>query len=186
MKRTRHWFAQPAACRRWALAITSLIVSWGYIEDDAFIHIEFAQNLAHGRGFTFDGRHVYGDSSPAWVLLLAAFLRAGMSFVYAAKAASVLGWIACAVGVARLGSVLLAKPAYRAAWRLFVALNPFTLLWLYARMGRWPPRSAPGSWRRPWLRRFPVDGSRGSPTTWSKAWRHSYALSSCPSRSPPR
>jgi len=117
-----------------AVAMAWLVVSWGYVEDDALIHIEFAQNLAHGNGFTFDGKNVYGDSSPAWVLLLAGFLRAGLSLTYAAKAASILGVIVCAVGVARIGLVLLVRPAYRTALWLLVALHPFTLFWMFAGM----------------------------------------------------
>jgi len=145
-----------------ALAIGWLVVSWGYVEDDAFIHIEFAQNLNHGDGFTFDGKHVYGDSSPAWVLLLAALLRAGLSLTYAAKAASILGVIVCAVGVARLGSVLLGRPAYRRAWWLLVAFHPFTVYWMFAGMetlaavgvASWLLASivAPGTRPRPFLR----------------------------------
>ncbi len=38
--------------------------SWSYIEDDGFIHMEFARNLANGAGFSFDGRLIFADSSP--------------------------------------------------------------------------------------------------------------------------
>ena len=145
-----------------ALAITWLVVSWGYIEDDAFIHIEFAQNLAHGRGFTFDGRHVYGDTHRrgcfCWPRSSAPGCRSPMRPRPRAS-----GLIACAVGVARLGSVLLAKPAYRTAWGLFVRSIHSLCSGCLQGWRRWRPSdSAPGSWRQPWLRRFPVDGSRGS------------------------
>ena len=35
----------------------------GYWEDDAYIHLEFARSLARGRGFSFNGHVVYGDTS---------------------------------------------------------------------------------------------------------------------------
>ncbi len=39
--------------------------------DDTFIHLQFARNLAHGHGFSFNpGRQVPGSTSPLWVLLL--------------------------------------------------------------------------------------------------------------------
>src|ERR1700730_3554089 len=48
------------------------IHSWGYWEDDSFIHLEFARSLASGHGFSFNGAVVYGDTSPLWVFLLVA------------------------------------------------------------------------------------------------------------------
>jgi hypothetical protein len=47
--------------------------SFGYWEDDAWIHLEFARSLAAGRGFNFNGLVVYGDTSPLWVWLLDVF-----------------------------------------------------------------------------------------------------------------
>jgi hypothetical protein len=46
------------------------IHSWGYWEDDAYIHLEFARSVAAGHGFTFNGKVVYGDTAPLWVFLL--------------------------------------------------------------------------------------------------------------------
>src|SRR5579862_9650503 len=49
------------------------IHSWGYWEDDSFIHLEFARSLASGHGFAFNGSVVYGDTAPLWVMLLVGF-----------------------------------------------------------------------------------------------------------------
>ncbi len=43
-----------------------------YWEDDSYIHLEYARNFFEGRGFMFNGLVSNGDTSPVWVLLLAA------------------------------------------------------------------------------------------------------------------
>lgn len=43
-----------------------------YWEDDAYIHLEYARNFFEGRGFMFNGLVSNGDTSPVWVLMLAA------------------------------------------------------------------------------------------------------------------
>src|SRR5438093_2333742 len=44
----------------------------GFPMDDPYIHFQFARNLAHGAGFSFNpGEPTPGATSPLWVLLLA-------------------------------------------------------------------------------------------------------------------
>lgn len=70
----------------------------GFPLDDAWIHAQFARNLASGLGFTYTaGQWVSGSTAPAWTLLVAAgyFLIpnaviAGMTIGIALAAASVL------------------------------------------------------------------------------------------------
>jgi hypothetical protein len=57
------------------LTVVWFVHALGYWEDDAYIHLEFARSVAAGQGFSFNGHVVYGDTSPLWVLLLAAFHR---------------------------------------------------------------------------------------------------------------
>lgn len=46
--------------------------SLGFPLDDAWIHAQFARNLATGQGFTYTGtRWVAGSTAPAWTILLA-------------------------------------------------------------------------------------------------------------------
>jgi hypothetical protein len=55
----------------------------GFPLDDAWIHLQFARNLAEGAGFSFNpGVPVAGSTAPLWTLLLgAAFALAGPSIV---------------------------------------------------------------------------------------------------------
>jgi hypothetical protein len=67
----------PMLARLLLLVSALVCVAWfvhalGYWEDDAYIHLEFARSVATGKGFAFNGRVVYGDTSPLWVLLLVA------------------------------------------------------------------------------------------------------------------
>lgn len=57
-----------------------------YVTDDTFIHLQYARHLAHGEGFVFNtGEHVYGSTSPLWVLLLADAIAMGVDGLVASK-----------------------------------------------------------------------------------------------------
>ena len=80
MPSTDNFLEQPQAASRarYLLLLLSalwcvywFIHAWHYWEDDAYIHLEFARNVAAGHGFAFNGRVVAGDTAPLWVLLLA-------------------------------------------------------------------------------------------------------------------
>jgi hypothetical protein len=67
---------------RWAIPVLALwlllwvVLSWAGVQDDAFIHLRYADNLFHTHLITYDGVHPnYGASSLLYVYLLA-FLRA--------------------------------------------------------------------------------------------------------------
>src|SRR5690242_1575132 len=55
--------------------LLALALMWpvrGYLTDDTFIHLQYARNVATGRGFVFNaGEPVYGSTSPLWVALIA-------------------------------------------------------------------------------------------------------------------
>ena len=85
-----------------ALALAWAWFSYGYVEDDAFIHLEFARGVADGLGFAFAGSVTNGDTSPLWVLVLVLIHAFGIAWIPAAK-------IACAAGLALAAS---------GAWRL--------------------------------------------------------------------
>jgi len=109
----------PSATRRtlptWLLLALSLgvCVAWflaarGYWEDDAYIHLEFARSLAAGRGFSFNGHAVYGDTSPLWVWLLVAFHAVIPDWLAAGKALTV-----CAAVFALTGAFVYARSLVR-------------------------------------------------------------------------
>jgi hypothetical protein len=81
-----------------ALAVIWLVSSYGYVEDDAYIHLDYARSVAQGNGFTFNGVLANGDTSPLWVLLLNVPHALGLEWVPSAK-------LLCALGI---GGALLA------------------------------------------------------------------------------
>ena len=91
-------------CAYWFLAAR------GYWEDDAYIHLEFARSLATGRGFSFNGHLVYGDTSPLWVWLLAAFHVLIPDWIAAGKTLT-----ACAAVFALTGAFVYARSLVRNA-----------------------------------------------------------------------
>ncbi len=61
----------------------------GYITDDTFIHLRYAENLIQRGEFSFNpGQHTYGATSPLWIFGLALLLKLGLSPI---AAATVLG-----------------------------------------------------------------------------------------------
>jgi len=115
------------------VALAWLVWTWGYVEDDGFIHLEFAKNVLAGHGFAFDGLSVYADSSPLWVFGLVALGGVGVPLTVAAK---VLGVVALGLLLAGVWRALSDWGAPRlAAWgALLVVLNPFVLHWAFAGM----------------------------------------------------
>ncbi len=129
--------------------VTAWCILWfvhalGYWEDDAWIHLEFARSLAEGRGFSFNGHIVYGDTSPLWVWLLVAFhtvIPGGMSGWMAAG--KTLAAVGCAFALA--GAWFFARALTRtlpdATSRLFAAAslavlvaNPYFGYWAFSGM----------------------------------------------------
>jgi hypothetical protein len=112
----------------------------GYWEDDAYIHLEFARSIAEGHGFAFDGTIVYGDTSPLWVWLLAAFHAAIPGWIAAGKT---LVAIACVVSLggafAYARSLTRDLPRVRsigfaAAMVLLFVTNPYFGYWAFSGM----------------------------------------------------
>jgi hypothetical protein len=87
------------------LLIILIGATWAYVEDDAYIHCQFARNLYHRGEFSFNpGEIVFGDSSLLWVFLLVALRWAGLPFVVSTKALSgVLALVSCALFVRIVG-----------------------------------------------------------------------------------
>jgi hypothetical protein len=114
----------------------------GYWEDDAYIHLEFARSVAAGQGFAFNGHVVSGDTSPLWVLLLAAAHAIIPNWMIAGKALTVAGAIFALSGISafarNLASKLLPPPpiasVFPTAMVLLVVANPYSCYWLFSGM----------------------------------------------------
>lgn len=109
-------------------------LSWAAIQDDALIHLRYADNLYQTHHITYDGVHPdYGASSLAYVMLLAT-LRAFIGSVDLPRAISSGAHFILFAGIAWLVTVRLPKKAVLArllgiALLLFLA-SPSSVRWL--------------------------------------------------------
>src|SRR5436305_12026171 len=77
--------AGVVACLRYLFAeISRLKGGLGFPLDDSWIHLQFARNLAHGRGLSLNpGELVTGSTAPLWTALVALlFLLPGSAIVW--------------------------------------------------------------------------------------------------------
>jgi arabinofuranosyltransferase len=133
--------------RRWALTAVGLLAAAMIVYsfsherarlpelaptlDDTFIHLRFAENLAHGRGFAFNpGEPLPGSTSPLWVLILtplaAVFSRDHL--VTAALALSALSYLAMGLAAFRFAIRAGLRTPFAVLAALLVLANP-RLLW---------------------------------------------------------
>jgi hypothetical protein len=116
--------------------------AWHFWEDDAFIHLEFARSLVAGRGFSFNGRVVAGDTAPLWVFLLAAMRSLIPDWLLAGKILAVfgaaLGLTGCYDFARRLAASLLPisydAALFPAALLLLIVANPYDCYWVFSGM----------------------------------------------------
>ncbi len=115
------------------LALAWAYYSYGYIEDDAFIHLEFARSVASGAGFAFGGSVTNGDTAPLWVLFVALLNSFNVGSIASAKIACAAGIAVAVSGAWRLASDL---PRERPAHDLLplaavavIVLNPYFVHW---------------------------------------------------------
>jgi hypothetical protein len=101
----------------------------GFPLDDAWIHAQFARNIATGHGFTYTGgRWIAGSTSPAWTLLLAGGYVVTRSVLIAAKLLGVLLQIGCGMLAARLVRILTDRRDLAIAGGLLVVICP-AMVW---------------------------------------------------------
>jgi hypothetical protein len=120
------------------LSVVWFVYSYGYIEDDAYIHLEFARSMAEGHGFAFNGLVTNGDTAPLWVLVLVALHSLGIEWMVSAKLACVLGLVSTVLALLylvrdldeRQGRFQLLAPAAV----LVTVLNPFFVHWSFSGM----------------------------------------------------
>jgi hypothetical protein len=126
-----------------SLALGLLVLAWawfsyGYVEDDAFIHLEFARSVASGLGFAFAGTVTNGDTSPLWVLFITLIHACGVEWVASVKVACTAGLALAISGAWRLASDLpRERPAHDLLPLATVAvtlLNPYFVHWSFSGM----------------------------------------------------
>ena len=120
------------------LAAFWFVFSYGYVEDDSFIHLEFARSVAEGHGFSFNGLVTNGDTAPLWVLILVAIHSLGLEWVECAKLACALGLVSTVLAIWRFaldvtGDAVRGQRLALAAV-LVTVLNPYFVHWSFAGM----------------------------------------------------
>lgn len=107
----------------------------GYVTDDTYIHLRYAQNLLDHGEFSFNpGHQTYGATSVVWVLGLALLLKLGLPPVFAAW---VLG-AACGLGVLVLAEAIVTRLTFGERWKTLVLLvivcDVWFLRWTFSGM----------------------------------------------------
>jgi hypothetical protein len=120
------------------LALIWAYFSYGYIEDDAFIHLEFARSVASGAGFAFGGSVINGDTAPLWVLCIALLNTLNVGAIASAKIACAAGIALAVSGAWRLASDLPREGPAHALLPLaavaVIVLNPYFVHWSFSGM----------------------------------------------------
>ncbi len=97
----------------------------GFPLDDAWIHLQFARNVAEGHGFSFNpGVPSSGSTAPLWTLTLAIPLWLGAAPVAAAKTLGLLFMAVTALGAAALARQLSGSRGAGVLAGMAVALTP--------------------------------------------------------------
>jgi len=127
----------------WSLCLGVLTALWfvfsyGYVEDDAFIHLEFARSVAEGHGFSFNGLVTNGDTAPLWVLGLVALHVLGLEWIVCTKLACALGLVSTVLAIVYLvGDLTRRGSQFQRLAPAAVAvtvLNPFFVHWSFSGM----------------------------------------------------
>ncbi|HSS48661.1 MAG TPA: hypothetical protein VLX28_06925, partial [Thermoanaerobaculia bacterium] len=152
--------AGAVVCLRYLLAeIARLKGALSFPLDDSWIHLQFARNLAHGLGLSYNpGHFVTGSTAPLWTALLSLlFLLPGNVIVWT-KALGIALHLAGIDATRRLGRELGLSPGFAAlaaaltlatSWLVWSALSGmeiplFILLSLWGMILHLRERAAPG------------------------------------------
>jgi hypothetical protein len=122
----------PAA-HHWARLATGLLLLVaahlllrGYVTDDTYIHLRYAENLVERGEFSFNpGDATYGATSPLWIFGLALLLKFGLA---GPAAAWTLGLLSGALTVWVLAG-LLRRMGYPQSWRWWLLLLAVVDAW---------------------------------------------------------
>ncbi|MBN2171138.1 MAG: glycosyltransferase family 39 protein [Candidatus Krumholzibacteriota bacterium] len=103
---------------------------WGYVTDDTYIHLVYANHLLLGKGWVFNlGEPSYGSTSPLWVLLLAPFASGEAAGILAARLAAILAGLLSVLVFHRLAGRAISRPDLRLAATLLFATEVWFLRW---------------------------------------------------------
>ena len=118
----------------WAAVASYVVLSFftlDQMEEDAFIYLRFAENLAAGQGYVFNrgGEVVESGSSPLWLLLLVLLAGLRIDLVLGAKLLGIAIGAAALASVYALARRFLTDPVLRVAPVLLTAWSTPFLMW---------------------------------------------------------
>lgn len=130
---------QPARILRICLAIAVYAMAgWalrGYITDDTFIHLRYAENLLQYGEFSFNpGEHTYGATSPLWIFGLALLLKLGFSPFAAAAVLGGLSGLFALVLVEKILHRMTFLETWKTLFLVVVAADAWFLRWSWSGM----------------------------------------------------
>ncbi|HOX25679.1 MAG TPA: hypothetical protein PLL30_11080 [Candidatus Krumholzibacteria bacterium] len=118
-----HWLRLAAGV---VILLGSHALLRGYVTDDTYIHLRYAENLAARGEFAFNpGESTYGATSPLWILGLVLLAKLGI-------AGPPAGWalgLACGVLTLVVLAGLLRRLPFPEAWRWWLFLLAATDAW---------------------------------------------------------
>lgn len=107
----------------------------GYITDDTFIHLRYAENLLRYGEFSFNpGEQTYGATSPLWVFGLALLLKLGLSPFAAATVLGALSGLLVLVLAEKILTRLTFSEFWKAVLLVVVAADAWFLRWAWSGM----------------------------------------------------
>jgi hypothetical protein len=112
-----------------ALAARCVLLRAQATEEDFYITLRYAVNLAAGRGFVYNpGEPVLGTTTPLYTLLLAALIRLHLDPILCSKLLGIGADLVSCIAVYSLGRTA-GRPGAGVAAALCVALLPTNLIW---------------------------------------------------------
>ncbi len=107
----------------------------GYITDDTFIHLRYAENLLQYGEFSFNpGQLTYGATSPLWIFGLALLLKLGLSPFAAAAVLGGLSGLLVLVLVDRILTRLTFLESWKILFMVAIAADAWFLRWSWSGM----------------------------------------------------
>ncbi len=98
-------------------------------EEDFYITLRYAENIAHGQGFVYNaGQWTLGTTTPLYTLLLAFCLRLGLNAPLTGKLLAIGAECLAGVAIFRLGRAV-GRPGAGLAAALCLAVAPVNLIW---------------------------------------------------------
>ncbi len=107
----------------------------GYITDDTFIHLRYAENLLQYGEFSFNpGQHSYGATSPLWIFGLALLLKLGLTPFAAATTLGGISGLLVVLLVDKILTRLSFPEGWKALFLLAVVSDTWLLRWTWSGM----------------------------------------------------